>query len=215
MPADADQPAAFSYWTCPSSSRLRTFSCRIFSMSDPSSDTPSDLAANAAGDAADKVSAVNAWQSTIQLSVTSEEQFQVQVGDEIRTGELYYLGIDPQQDDHDCSAQEGLCRLIDAWLAAIESTQPRRIFYLPFDFSDEYTRWLGCEKTESTITVVCGSAEVEGWSFSPTNFGDQLYSLPDFQADEPVNPQTFYTPRFLSGLRCSRAQLAGQSPAAT
>lgn len=149
--------------------------------------------------------------STIRLSISSEEQFQVQVGTEVRTGELYYLGIDPQQDDHDCTAAEGLQTLIDSWMAAIESAPVRKIFYLPFDFSDEYTRWLGCEKTDTTITVVCGSAEVEGWSFSPRDFSAHLFDLADFQADEPVNPQTFYTPRFLAGLRSSRAALSADS----
>lgn len=145
--------------------------------------------------------------STIRLSITGSDQFQVRVGDETRTGELYYLGIDPKQENHDCSPEFGLRRLIDAWIAAVETTAPRRIFYLPFDFSDEYTRWLGCEKTESTITVVCGSAEVEGWAFSPTEFSSHLYDLKDFSADEPANPQTFYTPRFLAGLRSSRSAL--------
>lgn len=149
--------------------------------------------------------------STIQLSITSEEQFEVRVGSEVRIGELYYLGIDPQQQDHDCTARQGLHTLIDGWMKAIESAPIRTIFYLPFDFSDEYTRWLGCEKTASTITVVCGSAEVEGWAFSPRDFSAHLFDLADFQADEPVNPQTFYTPRFLAGLRSSRAALSAGS----
>ena len=146
-----------------------------------------------------------------EIHITDGEQFEVRIGDETRTGDLYYLGIDPRNKDHDCSSDVGLMRLIDGWIETIVANESGRIFYLPFDFSDEFTRWLACEKSGSEITVVFGWAEVEGWSFSPSDFSEHSRKLTDFRADEPTNPQTFYTPRLLSNLRRSRAMIIKNS----
>ncbi len=147
----------------------------------------------------------------MEVSLTDSEQFSIRVGEEQRSGELYYLGIDPQADDHDCSAEAGLRNLISGWIAELISADDGCILYLPFDFSDEFTRWLACEKTGSEVTCVFGMAEVEGWSFSPSDFSGLARSLQGFQADVPVNPQTFYLPRVLSDLRQSYARLTVES----
>ena len=142
------------------------------------------------------------------IHITDGEQFQVRVGEEVRTGDLYYLGIDPRNRDYDCSVELGLIRLLDGWIETIIANKPKRIFYLPFDFSDEFTRWLACEKHGHEITVVFGWAEVEGWSFSPSEFSKHSRDLKEFRADEPTNPQTFYTPRLLSNLRSCRSRIS-------
>lgn len=147
----------------------------------------------------------------VEVGLSDSEQFSIRVGDEQRTGELYYLGIDPQAPDHDCSAVEGLRRLISGWITELIAADDRRILYLPFDFSDEYTRWLACEKSGSQVTCVFGMAEVEGWSFSPSDFSGLARSLEGFEPDQPTNPQTFYLPRVLSNLRQSCSQLVSQS----
>ena len=143
----------------------------------------------------------------VDVCLSGAEQFSVRVGDEQRTGELYYLGIDPAASDHDCSPEDGLQRLISGWIAELIQAEDGRILYLPFDFSDEYTRWLACEKSSSNVTCVFGMAEVEGWSFSPSDFSGLARSLQGFQPDKPTNPQTFYLPRVLSELRQSMARL--------
>ncbi|MCA9049090.1 MAG: hypothetical protein KDA89_10210 [Planctomycetaceae bacterium] len=143
----------------------------------------------------------------VAIEVRSGEQFQVRIGSELRTGDLYYLGISPDNPDFNCSAHVGLQRLIDGWVQTILHNPEGVLFYLPFDFSDEFTRWLACEKHGSEITVVFGWAPVEGWSFSPSQFQEFSRKLEDFHPDEPANPQTFYTPAFLSALRRSRAMI--------
>lgn len=144
---------------------------------------------------------------TADISISDSEQFRIQIGEEVRSGDLYYLGIDPRNKDHDCSSDIGLMRLIDGWIETIITNDDNCTFYLPFDFSDESTRWLACEKSNSEITIVCGWAEVEGWSFSPSDFSALSRDLSGFQPDEPTIAQTFYTARFLSDLRRSRANI--------
>jgi len=150
--------------------------------------------------------------TSADIRITDGEQFRVQIGDEIRSGDLYYLGIDPRNKDHECNVDTGLRRLIDGWIETIVANADGRIFYLPFDFSDEFTRWLACEKRGPEITIVFGWAEVEGWSFSPSDFSAHSRDLKEFLADEPVNPQTLYTPRLLSDLRRSKALVGRQAP---
>jgi len=141
------------------------------------------------------------------IRITDGKQFEVRIGQETRNGDLYYLGIDPRNKDHNCSTDIGLMRLIDGWIETLITNEGKRIFYLPFDFSDEFTRWLACEKNGNKITVVFGWAEVEGWSFSPSEFSEHSRDLKKFQPDEPTNPQTFYLPRLLSDLRRARAMI--------
>ena len=129
--------------------------------------------------------------------VSTEGICGVQIGEEVRTGDLYYLGIDPRNKDHECSVDVGLVRLINGWIETLLANEGKRIFCLPFDFSDEFTRWLACEKNGNRITVVFGWAEVEGWSFSPSEFSEHSRDLKGFRPDEPTNPQTFYLPRLL------------------
>lgn len=146
-----------------------------------------------------------------EIHITDGEQFHVRIGDEVRAGDLYYLGIDPRSKDYNCLGDIGLMRLIDGWIETITSNAAGQIFYLPFDFSDEFTRWLACEKSGSEISIVFGWAEVEGWSFSPSEFSEHSRDLKGFRPDGPTNPQTFYTPRLLSNLRRSKAQIIRQT----
>lgn len=146
--------------------------------------------------------------TSIDVRLTQEGQFEVSVGEETRRGDLYYLGIDPRTRDHECSNELGLLRLVEGWITAIIDHDSADVFYLPFDFTDESTQWLACQKHDDKITIVCGWALVEGWSISPSDFQKAASELIGFQPDTPVNPQTFYRPRFLSDLRRVRAELA-------
>ncbi|MEZ6123314.1 MAG: hypothetical protein R3C49_09090 [Planctomycetaceae bacterium] len=150
---------------------------------------------------------MNATSLIAEIRIRNSEQFSVRIGNETRTGDLYYLGIDPRTKDHDCSIEEGLGRLIQGWIDTIVSNAEGRRFYLPFDFSDEFTRWLACEKHDGELTALFGWAAIEGWSFSPSEFSEHSRDLQDFHADEPANPQTFYIPRLLSNLRRSQAMI--------
>lgn len=143
----------------------------------------------------------------LEVRLINEDEFCIRVGTDLQTGALYYLGIDPESAEHHCSPAQGVRRLLDRWLQVITEEATGQIFYLPFDFSDESTRWLACEKSGQQITTVFGWAPVEGWSFSPSDFESYRHQLSDFQPDVPANPQTIYLPRFLSELRAAAASV--------
>ena len=54
--------------------------------------------------------------------------------------------------------------------------------YLPFDFSDEYTGCLRCERKEDRFVIVDGFSLQEGWSVNPSDISDYIYNIRDFQA---------------------------------
>ena len=137
----------------------------------------------------------------LDLQLLSDEEFRIRLGDESRTGSLYYLGIDPRSVDHDCPAEEGLRRLVRGWLNQLSDCSNSGIRYLPFDFADESTQWLACDASNSTIDVVFGWAPVEGWAISPSDFQQHATHLTGFAPNEPAFVQTFYLPRLLSELR--------------
>lgn len=144
-------------------------------------------------------------QSThVVVSLDADRRIVVRIGDETRIGDSYYLGIDRESPDHNCSPAVGLRRLLQAWIRELSSDNGDLI-YLPFDFSDEYTRWLACQKIADQILVVFGWAEVEGWAISPSDFSQFARAVPEFNPDEPLHVQQFYLPRFLSQLRQSLA----------
>lgn len=143
--------------------------------------------------------------AAITVECVDTDSFRVQIGDETRTGDLYYLGMDPRTADFECSAHEGLGRLIDAWIRTILSQPTGDIFHLPFDFADEFTRWIACEKRDDNLVCVFGWAPIEGWAISPSAFDETYGGQIGFRPDEPVVSHTFYLPRVLSDLRRCRA----------
>jgi len=98
----------------------------------------------------------------------------------------YYFAIDnellPEFDD-DRKIRAVLLRLHEQWLDAVQGLKIGELAYLPFDFSDQSTRWLRCTATSGGYLVVQGWSNVEGWSFSPSAVGCLLHELKNFNAD--------------------------------
>ena len=146
----------------------------------------------------------------VSVTLESDNRVAVRIGDETRTGDTYYLGLDALNDVEDSDPIPALLSLLDGWLAALLRLRDGDLIYLPFDFSDEYTRWVACQASDNELTAVFGWAEVEGWAISPTDFSQYVRDLDDFRADEPIHPQTFYRPRFIGLVRRSQAILRSQ-----
>ena len=147
----------------------------------------------------------------VSVSLNADNQIEVHVGSESRAGESYYLGLHPNSENDDFRPIEGTMQLVGEWIRLLSDLKDGQQLFLPFDFSDEYTRWLTMLREGRDVTVVFGWATVEGWSISPKDLSQYAHSLPNFMPDEPLHTQTFYLPNVLSNLRHSLAILA--SPA--
>lgn len=150
----------------------------------------------------------------LAVRLTADNQIEVTVGTESRTGETYYLGmnintLDAPEVDEELSERpiEGCIALVREWLRLLLELRDGQQVFLPFDFSDEYTRWLTIRREGREATAVLGWSTVEGWAISPSNFEEHAHSLPEFSPDEPLHVQTFYMPQLLSNLRQSLMEL--------
>lgn len=147
----------------------------------------------------------------VSVSLNADNQILVRVGTESRAGEIYYLGLQGISENPEFLPVEGIVQLLTEWLRLLVGLPNGQLLFLPFDFSDEYTRWLTLHREGCDVTIVFGWATVEGWSISPQDLSQYAHSLPDFMPDEPLHTQTFYLPRVLRDLRHCRAVLADQT----
>lgn len=147
----------------------------------------------------------------VSVSLNADNQIEVQVGSESRAGESYYLGLQPNSENHEFCPVEGTRQLVGEWIRLLVDLKDGQQIFLPFDFSDEYTRWLTVHRDGRDVTIVFGWATVEGWAISPRDLSQYAHGLPQFMPDEPLQTQTFYLPYVLSNLRHSLATLSSQA----
>ncbi|MEJ7593615.1 MAG: hypothetical protein WKF77_18915 [Planctomycetaceae bacterium] len=147
----------------------------------------------------------------VSISLNADNQIEVHVGSESRAGESYYLGLQPNSEHHEFRPVEGTMQLVGEWIRLLTNLKDGRQLFLPFDFSDEYTRWVTMHRDAREVTIVFGWATVEGWSISPGDLSQYAHGVPNFMPDEPLHTQTFYLPQVLSNLRQSLAILTCQA----
>ncbi len=147
----------------------------------------------------------------VSVTLNADNRIEVRVGSESRAGESYYLGLQPNSEHHEFRPVEGTMQLLGEWIRLLSDLKDGQRLFLPFDFSDEYTRWLALHRDGRNVTIVFGWATVEGWSISPHDLSQFAYGLPNFMPDEPLYTQTFYLPQVLSNLRHSLATLTAQA----
>lgn len=155
------------------------------------------------------------YPQNVSVRLIQENRFEVRIGDQYQIGDSYYLGIAAADGEQSFDTAEGLRILLRSWLQVLTDASTQDISYLPFDFADEYTRWLACQKSDDQLLIVFGTAAVEGWAISPGNFAEFAHRLPEFQPDSPIVVHSFYRPYFLSQLRRSLAAVAGSNSAET
>ena len=107
----------------------------------------------------------------------------------IWTCDSYYLRLDPgvlQGDESNQKVRLVLRRLVEQWLVALKQLQDGGTAFLPYDFSDQCTGWLQCQRSGDSVTISRGWATVEGWSFCPSDIGEFINHVPGFQIDGPT-----------------------------
>ena len=77
-------------------------------------------------------------------------------------------------------------KLLEQWLTATANLLDGGTTFLPYDFSDQYTGWLRCQRRGSEMDVSKGYALVEGHSLFPSEVGEYLSCLPGFKLNGPT-----------------------------
>jgi hypothetical protein len=112
----------------------------------------------------------------------------LEIGGEHWRCDSYFLWCEnPKPDaDHAAIVTSVLAKLIDQWVTALCGLVPGSSCFLPYDFSDQFTRWLRCTLEGSDLVVQRGWSEIEGWSFAPSDIGELLANVPDFRSEGPT-----------------------------
>ena len=99
-----------------------------------------------------------------------------------------------------------LRQLLGQWLSAVERVPDGGTVYLRYDFSDQCTGWLRCERSRTVVDVCRGWSEVEGWSLHPSAVGDHFTRVPGFRPDGPAVQVSFE--ELMEAIRASMSEVA-------
>jgi hypothetical protein len=121
----------------------------------------------------------------------------------------YYFAIDWNflpGDESTEKVRAVLRKLLEQWLSTVMNLSDGGTAFLPYDFSDEYTGWLCCQRNGDEMTVLRGWALVQGHGIFPSAIGKYLTHLPEFKADGPTAKSSKEV--LLQAIRDSLAQTA-------
>jgi hypothetical protein len=108
-------------------------------------------------------------------------------------GDSYYFALDrglQPEDESPAKVKAVLRRLLEQWLTAVAKLPEGDTTFLPYDFSDQSTSWLRCQRNGNEMVVSQGWALVEGHSLFPSAIGEYLSHLPGFNVDGPTIKST-------------------------
>lgn len=119
---------------------------------------------------------------------TLHDDIQLQLENVTWTCDSYYLALDRnvQEDDESTTKVKAVLRkLLGQWLNVATDLQDAGTAFLPFDFSDQCTAWVRCQRLGGEMVLSLGWSRVEGWSIFPSEIGRYLLELPDFESRTP------------------------------
>lgn len=96
---------------------------------------------------------------------TLHNDIQLQLGNEAWTCDSYYFAIDHhlQEDDDSATKVKAVLRkLLEQWLSAATDLPDAGTAFLPFDFSDQCTAWVRCQRLGEEMILWLGWSRVEG-----------------------------------------------------
>jgi hypothetical protein len=120
---------------------------------------------------------------------TAHDDLFLRFAGQIYVCDSYFFALDRglQPDDESPDKVKAVVRkLLEQWLTAAANLPDGGTAFLPYDFSDQYTGWLRCQRRENEMLVSKGYAPVEGHSLFPSVVGEYLSSLPGFCVDGPT-----------------------------
>ncbi len=120
---------------------------------------------------------------------TAHDDIVLRFGGQTWISDSYYFALDgalqPESEDP-LKVKAVFRRLLEQWLGAVENMPDGGTVFLPYDFSDQYTGWLRCQRSGGEVSASRGWSYVEGWSFFPSAVGEYLAEMPGFQIDGPT-----------------------------
>jgi hypothetical protein len=117
---------------------------------------------------------------------TAHDDLLIRFAGQTLVGDSYYFSLDRNvrpNDESPAKVKAVLRKLLEQWLTAASNLPEGGTAFLPFDFSDQSTGWLCCQRSGNEMTVSRGWALVQGHSLFPSAVGECLSDLSGFIAD--------------------------------
>jgi len=142
---------------------------------------------------------------------TGHDDVVLSLGDYVHRCDSYYFGVEASAGlyPHHLAV---MIRMLDQWRECLERLAEGDRCFLPFDFSDQCTAWLRCERLAGgEVRIRAGWSSIEGWSCLPSDFSAHAGDVPDWRAIE--NSAAITTPRsaLLTQIAASQAALRSQA----
>lgn len=146
--------------------------------------------------------------SNVAVTVGPDNQIVVRAGDIIRRGDVWYLGIAEAGPGSPDDVRRLVAELVATWIRCVTDLPDGSVAWLPFDLSDESTRWIACRRRGDVLELEFGWSAVEGWAIRPFDSSTFAAAAATFRPDATVGESlAVYRPLFLSRLRSSVAAL--------
>lgn len=138
---------------------------------------------------------------TFEDNGTTHDDLLLTLGDSVWRCDSYYLALDDGvlADEEDARKVRAVLRaLLEKWREAIAELADGVTAYLPYDFSDQCTAWLACERNGRDLLVRHGWANVEGWTMTPSTPSSLVEMPAGFRPDS--GPWSVPVDDFLKGI---------------
>jgi hypothetical protein len=119
---------------------------------------------------------------------TLHDDIQLRLENETWTCDSYYFALDrnvQENDESTTKVKAVLRKLLEQWLNVVTDLPDTGTAFLPFDFSDQGTGWVRCQRSGDEMILSLGWSRVEGWSIFPSEIGRHHSELPDFESSTP------------------------------
>jgi RNAse (barnase) inhibitor barstar len=120
---------------------------------------------------------------------TAHDDLILRFDGQTRVCDSYYFALDRNIQPHDESpakVKAVLRDLLKQWHTAASNLPDGGETFLPYDFSDEYTGWIHCQRDGNEMIVSVGWALVQGHSIFPSAVGEYFSGLPGFNEEGPA-----------------------------
>lgn len=95
----------------------------------------------------------------------------LKIGDAPFVVDSYYLALNQQlmPDQEDATKVRAvLRRLLTRWADGVVALSDKGCVYLPYEFSDQFTRWIICRRDGERVLISRGYSTLEGWRLAPS-----------------------------------------------
>lgn len=103
---------------------------------------------------------------------TLHDDLVLEFGDAQYLCDSYFLAMDRRltpKEEGAAKVRAVMRALLTQWADAVTALPDGRCAYLPYEFSDQFTRWIACRREDERVRLSRGFSPLEGWRFTSSD----------------------------------------------